>query len=471
MDLELEQGRKSIAQFRKSIYGGDEVEFADIFHYDMDEQDHTKILTVMRDSLHHLPDSFRADMFEKLIEDHPELRWDTEEPEIRKEDVPELLAYESLLPHRWQSIHDEFDKQLRSFSSTFSIRDPDKFWTLMQLQRHPEFELSRMYAIQKLANDVNNSLYMIYKVNQCKNKDFKLEDYDHFQVFSWTVDRFLARRHLKGIAWVDIFKKSLTEKCLDSFKFRYDIMELVRLLKPYFLSFCTKNSVLVAETLEMIKNASNLLEMHNKITDELEKSVQYFMEKIDQITNISVQRRSVGRDVVMNYLEMETLAYIVRDPIEQRYHMNYMRHRASDWQNYTETQENAIMGEVERIRRKQKTEEYCNASIMQCYYGIIGDYKNRIETMSKDYEQRFNQLEDKNRKLRYDIDNMKLQHEFLLAEKEYFRQQISEVLNTGSMSEKAKRSRGKRSLPSVSSTQAASVTKLPSFKSKTGKIN
>ncbi|CAD6999483.1 unnamed protein product [Ceratitis capitata] len=455
MDLELEQGRKSIAQFRKSIYGGDEVEFADIFHYDMDEQDHTKILTVMRDSLHHLPDSFRADMFEKLIEDHPELRWDTEEPEIRKEDVPELLAYESLLPHRWQSIHDEFDKQLRSFSSTFSIRDPDKFWTLMQLQRHPEFELSRMYAIQKLANDVNNSLYMIYK----------------------------------GIAWVDIFKKSLTEKCLDSFKFRYDIMELVRLLKPYFLSFCTKNSVLVAETLEMIKNASNLLEMHNKITDELEKSVQYFMEKIDQITNISVQRRSVGRDVVMNYLEMETLAYIVRDPIEQRYHMNYMRHRASDWQNYTETQENAIMGEVERIRRKQKTEEYCNASIMQCYYGIIGvgeidkrictaasnnccgDYKNRIETMSKDYEQRFNQLEDKNRKLRYDIDNMKLQHEFLLAEKEYFRQQISEVLNTGSMSEKAKRSRGKRSLPSVSSTQAASVTKLPSFKSKTGKIN
>lgn len=60
----------------------------------------------------------------------------------------------------------------------------------------------------------------------------------------------------------------------------------------------------------LLRNASNLLEMHNKITDELEKSVQYFMEKIDQITNISVQRRSVGRDVVMNYLEMETLAYI-----------------------------------------------------------------------------------------------------------------------------------------------------------------
>lgn len=260
--INLEDGRKSIAHFRRSIYGGDEIDFTDIFQFDMDEDDHKQMLTVMRDSMMRLPGTFRSEMLDKFADDHPDLRWNPDEDEVPL-DKASVYSFESLIPSRWILIHEEFDKQLRSFSSTFSIRDPDKFWSIVQHKQQPHYETARALAIEKLSNDVNTSLYMIYKLNHCKNKDFKLEDYEHFQVFSWTDDRFLARRQMKGVAWVDIFKKSLTEICLDAFKLRYDIMELVRLLKPYFLSFCTKNNELVVQTIAMIKWVNETLEVEN----------------------------------------------------------------------------------------------------------------------------------------------------------------------------------------------------------------
>uniref|UniRef100_A0A034W9E8 Uncharacterized protein n=1 Tax=Bactrocera dorsalis TaxID=27457 RepID=A0A034W9E8_BACDO len=446
--INLEDGRKSIAHFRRSVYGGDEVDFTDIFQYDMDEDDHKQMLSVMRDSMMRLPGTFRSGILDKFVDEHPSLRWTVDEDEV---DTAAGYTFESLIPSRWILIHDEFDKQLRSFSSTFSIRDPDRFWGIVQRTQQPHFEMARTLAIEKLANDVNTSLYMIYKLNDCKNKNFNLEDYDHFQVFSWTDDRFLARRQMKGVAWVDIFKKSLTENCLDAFKLRYDIMELVRLLKPYLISFCAKNRELAVQTLAMINNANNLLEMHNKIEEELEQSVALFMKKINEITNISLTRRSVGRDVVKNYFELETLAYIVRDPIEQRYHMNYLINRAAEWQDYTDKKENDIRQELEDINRKHSVELYCNASMMQCIYGIIQDYKTRIETMTVEYDRRMSELQDKNTKLKVGLDNMKMQKEFLMGEMEYMSAKVREIVSGGGPAGGVKRTKSKRSHPSVAS--------------------
>ncbi|XP_069962377.1 uncharacterized protein [Bactrocera oleae] len=448
--INLEGGRKSIAHFRRSIYGGDEIDFTDIFQFDMDEDDHKQMLTVMRDSMMRLPGTFRSEMLDKFADDHPDLRWNPDEDEVPL-DKASVYSFESLIPSRWILIHEEFDKQLRSFSSTFSIRDPDKFWSIVQHKQQPHYETARALAIEKLSNDVNTSLYMIYKLNHCKNKDFKLEDYEHFQVFSWTDDRFLARRQMKGVAWVDIFKKSLTEICLDAFKLRYDIMELVRLLKPYFLSFCTKNNELVVQTIAMINNANNLLEMHNKIEEELERSVSFFINKINEITNISLTRRSLGRDVVKNYFELETLAYIVRDPIEQRYHMNYMINRAAEWQDYTDKKENDIRQELEDVKRKHNVELYCNASMMQCIYGIIQDYKTRIETMTMEYDRRISELLDKNIKLKAGLDNMKMQKEFLMGEMEYMNMKVREIVTSSEPIEGVKRTKPKRSHASVAS--------------------
>lgn len=256
---DLEEGRKSIAHFRKSIYGGDEIEFTDIFQFDIDEDDHKEILNVMRNSLQRLPDSFRNNIVDKFIEQHPELNWKIEgieekdQDQDKEEDILTTFSFDSLIPSRWIEVHETFHKKLRPFSSAFITRDSEKFWAIIQATKVAHFESIRTYSIEKLSNDINNSLYMIYKLNQCKNEDFKLEDYKHFHIFSWTDDRFLARRQIKGIAWVDIFMKSLTENCLDAFKLRYDIMELVRLLKPLLSSFYSANADFVTETKDMIK--------------------------------------------------------------------------------------------------------------------------------------------------------------------------------------------------------------------------
>lgn len=258
-DLEREEGRKSIAQFRKSIYGGDEVEFADIFQFDIDEDDHKKILQVMRDSLQRLPDSFRSNILDKFIEEHPELNWkietfeENDEDQDNIEDILKTFRFDSLIPSRWVEVHETFDSKLRPFSSAFMIRESEKFWAIIQATEEAHFEPIRTYAVEKLSNDINNSLYTIYKLNQCKDEDFRLDDYEHFHIFSWTQDRFLARRHMKGIAWVDIFTKSLTEECLDAFKLRYDILELVRLLKPLLASFYSASAAFINESKEVIE--------------------------------------------------------------------------------------------------------------------------------------------------------------------------------------------------------------------------
>lgn len=257
----IEQGRKSIAQFRKSIYGGDEVEFADIFQYDMDDEDHEKILSVMRRSLNRLPPNLKDSLVEKFVETYPEIDWtkhkdaesDEEIEAVKEMDDFSMYSYGNFLPARWNEIHDSFTKNIRNFSSTFTLRDAERFWYEVQQRKETNYITSRMNAIEKLANDVNNSLYMIYKTNLCRGEDFKLDDYEHFHVFGWTDDRFFARRQMRGIAWVDIFTKSLTVECLEAFKLRYDIMELVRLLKPLLLSFCTVNDDYIKESKGIIE--------------------------------------------------------------------------------------------------------------------------------------------------------------------------------------------------------------------------
>ncbi|CAD6999484.1 uncharacterized protein LOC101460846 [Ceratitis capitata] len=462
----IEQGRKSIAQFRKSIYGGDEVEFADIFQYDMDDEDHEKILSVMRRSLNRLPPNLKDSLVEKFVETYPEIDWtkhkdaesDEEIEAVKEMDDFSMYSYGNFLPARWNEIHDSFTKNIRNFSSTFTLRDAERFWYEVQQRKETNYITSRMNAIEKLANDVNNSLYMIYKTNLCRGEDFKLDDYEHFHVFGWTDDRFFARRQMRGIAWVDIFTKSLTVECLEAFKLRYDIMELVRLLKPLLLSFCTVNDDYIKESKGIIDNANDLLTVHDRIAQELEKNVTYFCEKINQLTNISLQRRSVGRDVVKNYLEMEQLAFVVRDPIEQRYHVNYLKHKADDWQQYCDKQEDDIEQNLRKILFKHKTEEYCSLSMVQCIYAIIEDYKSRIDAMSEEYERRFSELDDKNRKLKLDIDKIKLQREFLAAEKVYMQQRIKEIAERPGSRHKSLRR--KRSQLSIISTRSKRKTKM-----------
>ncbi|XP_054082980.1 uncharacterized protein Utrn_0 isoform X2 [Zeugodacus cucurbitae] len=372
----LEEGRKSVAQFRKSIYGGDEVDFTDIFQFDIDEEDHKKILSVMRDSLQRLPDSFRSNILDRFIEEHPELNWKFEgvveqEQDHDNADILSTYSYDSLIPARWMEVRETFHKKLRPFSSAYVIRDSEKFWAIIQATKVAHFESIRAYAIEKLSNDMNNSLYMLYKLNQCNDEDFKLDDYRHFHVFSWTEDRFLARRQMKGIAWVDIFRRSLPANCLNDFKLRYDIMELVRILKPLLSSFNTTNAEFVTETKDIIENARQLLDLHEKIIKELEDNLELFCQKVNQITNISLQRRSAGRDVLKNYFELETLAYVVRDPMEYRYQVNFYKQRTADWQHYFDKQESQIEEELHKIRKKHNAEVYCYTSMMQCIYGII----------------------------------------------------------------------------------------------------
>ncbi|XP_018796463.1 PREDICTED: uncharacterized protein LOC108973566 [Bactrocera latifrons] len=466
-EIERVEGRKSIAQFRKSIYGGDEVEFADIFQFDIDEDDHKKILQVMRDSLQRLPDSFRSNILDRFIEEHPELNWKIEttgekdEDQDNLEDILKTFRFDSLIPSRWVEVHETFDRKLRPFASAFMIRDSEKFWAIIQATKVAHFEPVRTYAVEKLGNDINNSLYMIFKMNLCKDEDFKLGDLEHFHVFSWTDDRFFARRHMKGIAWVDIFIKSLTEECLDAFKLRYDITELVRLLKPLLSSFYSANPEFIKESKEVIENARLLLGFHDKVMKELEENLEFFCSKVNQITNISLNRRSVNRDVVKNYFELETLAYVVRDPIEKRYQINYYKQKTADWQCYFENQERQIEEKLLKVKKKHNAEVYCHSSMMQCIYGIIEDYKRRIEGLSQEYDRRFNEVEEKNHKLKTNMDKIKIQTDFLMAEKDYMQMRIEEM-QKGKEVKLPKRK--KRSL--ISMLSSASVRELKKKRSK-----
>lgn len=78
--------------------------------------------------------------------------------------------------------------------------------------------------------------------------------------------------------------------------------------------------------------------------------------------------------------------------------------------------------------------------------------------MSEEYERRFSELDDKNRKLKLDIDKIKLQREFLAAEKVYMQQRIKEIAERPGSRHKSLRR--KRSQLSIISTRSKRKTKM-----------
>lgn len=90
------------------------------------------------------------------------------------------------------------------------------------------------------------------------------------------------------------------------------------------------------------------------------------------------------------------------------------------------------------------------------------DYKHRIEVMTQEYDRRFNEIDEKNRKLKINMDEIKIQREFLIAEKNYMQMRIQEIQKGTEVEIKRK----KRSLMSMLSSGSGKE-----MKRKRSKIN
>ncbi|XP_067622117.1 uncharacterized protein [Eurosta solidaginis] len=431
--------RQSMANLRHSIYNDGEVDVVDLLQYDMDEEDRKQIMSVVEGSLNRIPNAFRNSVINKFLSENPETTVDVlpVEQEIEDKEIEEIsdFALESVKRSRWTLFHKEFQRQQQeTFGRTFTIIDPEAFWISVKEKTGSHNDTVRLYSIQKLGNDINNALYTIYKLNTCKMKELKISSYEHFNIFSWTEDKFLARRQMKGIAWVDIFRKSLTEECLDAFKLRSDIMELARLIKLILMSFYPDNDYLASETLTTIYDAFALLGMQNKLLEELQESIDYFCQTINELTAATKRRRTHNQDIIKNFLELELMASWVKNPLENRYQMNSIKQKVADWQTYFDMKERKLEEALAKATTKMQNERSCYESTMQCMYNTIEDYKQRIATISLEYDQRFNDINEKNSFLRSSLDKMKIRREFMEAESIYMKQRVREILTANEQS-------------------------------------
>ncbi|XP_036329638.1 uncharacterized protein LOC118741774 [Rhagoletis pomonella] len=430
---------------------------------DMDEADHREIMSVMGGSLSRLPGSLNDDVLSTFLTKYPELK---EHIEAKEEKTKrESFEFDVLKTTRWTELHQEFVRESQSLVSIPSICEPDKLWELVRHKQRPNYELVRALAIQKLGNDIKNCLYIRYELTKSSMNDqsIKTTNLEHFHLFSWTEDRFLARRQLKGIAWLDIFEASLSEKYLEAFKLQVDILELARLIKPVLLSFYSENKEYVANAVRMIDDAHKLLDMHNTIQQELKDGVAYLCEIINTITNMSLKRRSQGRDIVKNFLELETMASWVRYPIENRYQLRYSKERVAEWKDLYDSKERQLSLELRKAKRKYSTEMNCFRLMLQSMNITINEYKIRIATMSDEYDRRFNEINDKNIKLKSDIDKMAVQRKFLEAEMEYMKVRVRDIL-AGVESDKVKKGKRVPRQPSQISLSQKSRSSVLSFR-------
>ncbi|XP_054744977.1 uncharacterized protein LOC129249285 [Anastrepha obliqua] len=428
--MEIEGALKdSIAQFYKSVYGVEEVNFVDVFEHDVSEEDQKGMLSVVSDSLSHIPSTFKGKLISQFLKEHPELkqRFEEDEDESKEIEIETSSALEMLHFLPLTEFDEEFEEESQSLTESFTICDADRLLEMVQKKRHPYFELARIYAIQKLGNDINSSVHAHHKLNKCKT-DIKIADYEHFHIFSWLQDRFVARRQMKGIAWVDIFQKSLTEPCMEAFKLQVDVIELVRLLKPILLSFYAEDKKFVANARRTITAAYNLLNMHNKIERELEESIALFCEKINALTNTALNRGTEGRDIVKNYLEQETMAARFRDPIVLRYQLNYAQDRVADWQDYLEIKEGDLKLELKKAKQKKSIEMYRYRCTLQSMYVTIEDCKGRLATMTEEYDRRLNEANETNAILKINLGHMKMQREFYETERKYMKAKVRKML-------------------------------------------
>lgn len=124
------------------------------------------------------------------------------------------------------------DVAARDVARSARIRKMKFNFLFSMLADHTQFNYMKYYALDHLQNSFLTKCNMFLNLANCEGTEEPTDD-SLSGVFDWGYKHFIKRRQLGNLLYVDILSMT-SEGCLNTYKFKLDIYELLNLMIPVF---------------------------------------------------------------------------------------------------------------------------------------------------------------------------------------------------------------------------------------------
>ena len=104
---------------------------------------------------------------------------------------------------------------------------------LRLIAKRRTYRYMKKFAVGRLKRKLENKFSIFNQMLTCDSNTGNLDDDLVNNIFSWSLQDFLARRNLKDFVWVDVLLRT-DEACLHIYKFKQDLLQLDQLVEKIF---------------------------------------------------------------------------------------------------------------------------------------------------------------------------------------------------------------------------------------------
>uniref|UniRef100_A0A1A9WL42 Uncharacterized protein n=1 Tax=Glossina brevipalpis TaxID=37001 RepID=A0A1A9WL42_9MUSC len=325
---------------------------------------------------------------------------------------PVVGAYCAAILPKSDYDFDVFRQELREGSRLERLKMECFFKLLNQRLR---FGYLKFFAVERVEIIFRQQLNILNKTNKCNTDEKEPDEELTHGIFSWSLDKFLHRRTLRNFIFIEVLKK-FSEKCLDTYKFRYDLKELLGLVNLVFdglYSDMSDQSIdIETHTEKPILDARELLKKQENIENEYKRNKSIFTQLVNAQLLMSQRQHRQSHIALKMNLETKILYSHLWDPIERRYQLNWYRTKLHQTQLKMEIMQKSFNSNINAFMRRTFEEERCSSSCMDFFYTMIEKLKINIQAMQTKYDTDYEQAENKLNLKRMQIEKLKDQQRY-----------------------------------------------------------
>ncbi|XP_037805932.1 uncharacterized protein LOC119600009 [Lucilia sericata] len=290
----------------------------------------------------------------------------------------------------------------------------------LELCKHrPSYEYVKAIAIEHLEKSLNDQLQLLISVDKCDYNDMdKLSK----NIFSWSKKDFLERRALENCVWIDVFKKHTNRDCLEKFKIKTDLREMLNLLN---LLFKGDSEISICKTLREAENNFNIFvilqEENKKLTEELQ---DYDFRYKARLFN----RRQTKQQLILWDLEATMLNAQTWGPIKMRYQINWYQYLTEQAEVQKTLKDNAIQHKIDQYKFKMLIEKMSADNISDVYYTLAEQHKHDLDALQNRFDSELDKIDNEISYVRLQIAKLIEQQRILSEQIEEFHEQIRKRL-------------------------------------------
>ncbi|XP_023306513.2 uncharacterized protein LOC111688258 [Lucilia cuprina] len=290
----------------------------------------------------------------------------------------------------------------------------------LELCNHrPSYEYVKAIAIEHLEKSLNDQLQLLISVDKC---DYNNMDKLSKNIFSWSKHDFLERRALENCVWIDVFKKHTNRDCLEKFKIKTDLREILNLLK---LLFQGNSETSIRKTLREAEHNFNIF----AILQEEKKTLKEELQNYDFRYNARLfNRRQTKQQLILWDIEETMLNSQTWGPIKMRYQINWYQYQTEQTEVQKSLKENEIQHEIDQYKLKMLIEKMSADNMRDVYYTLAEQHKQDLDVMQNRFDSELDKIDNEISYIRLQIAKL-IEQQRILGEKiEGFHEQIKKRL-------------------------------------------